>query len=93
MSIKTGEYFNRDTNTFNTKFFDIVTDFDTKILSAYENTTLPEYPDINKINNLVMEINQEYLSNISNSLIPNKSDHIFTAMYDTSKNATEDWYE
>ena len=93
MSIKTGEYFNKDTNTFNTKFFDIVTDFDTKILSAYENTTLPEYPDMNKINNLVMEINQEYLSNISNSLIPNKSDHIFTALYHTSKNATEDWYE
>ena len=61
MSIKTGEYFNEQTNTFNTKFFDIVTEFDKKILTAYENTTLPDYPDIDKINKLVMNINQDYL--------------------------------
>lgn len=61
MSIKTGKYHNKDTNTFTTEFFDIVSDFDKKILTAYENTKLPKTPDINKIKKLVYEINYEYI--------------------------------
>lgn len=61
MSIKTGKYHNKDTNTFTTEFFDIVSDFDKKILTAYENTKLPKTPDINKINKLVYDMNLSYL--------------------------------
>lgn len=61
MSIKTGHYYNKQTNTFTTEFFDIVSDFDKKILTAYENTKLPETPDIAKINKLVYEINYDYI--------------------------------
>lgn len=61
MSIKTGYYYNKQTNTFTTEFFDIVSDFDKKILTAYENTKLPETPDIVKINKLVYEINYDYI--------------------------------
>jgi len=61
MSIKTGYYYNKETNTFTTEFFDMVSDFDKRILTAYENTKLPETPDINKINKLVYEMNYNYL--------------------------------
>lgn len=63
MSIKTGYYYNKQTNTFTTEFFDIVSDFDKKILTAYENTKLPETPDIVKINKLVYDINYDYIQN------------------------------
>ena len=61
MSIKTGHYHNKETNTFTTEFFDMVSDFDKRILKAYENTKLPNTPDINKINKLVYEMNYNYL--------------------------------
>ena len=61
MSIKTGDYYNEETNTFNTKFFDMVNDFDKKILTAYENSKLPEVPDRKKVNDLVINIQREYL--------------------------------
>jgi len=61
MSIKTGYYYNKQTNTFTTEFFDIVSDFDKRILTAYENTKLPETPDIVKINKLVYDINYDYI--------------------------------
>jgi hypothetical protein len=63
MSIKTGYYYNKQTNTFTTEFFDIVSDFDKRILTAYENTKLPETPDIVKINKLVYDINYDYIQN------------------------------
>ena len=61
MSIKTGYYYSKQTNTFTTEFFDMVSDFDKKILTAYENTKLPKTPDIVKINKLVYEINYDYI--------------------------------
>ena len=61
MSIKTGHYHNKETNTFTTEFFDMVSDFDKRILKAYENTKLPDTPDVNKINKLVYEMNYNYL--------------------------------
>lgn len=61
MSIKTGAYYNKESNTFSTKFFDMVNDFDKRILNAYENSKLPEVPDRVKVNNLVMDIQREYL--------------------------------
>lgn len=63
MSIKTGYYYNKQTNTFTTEFFDIVSDFDKRILTAYENTKLPETPNIVKINKLVYDINYDYIQN------------------------------
>ena len=61
LSIKTGEYYNETTKSFTAEFFDLVNDFDKKILTAYENTKLPDYPDRDKINKLVMQIMNGYL--------------------------------
>ena len=89
MSIKTGEYYNDDTKTFTTEFFDIVNNFDKKILTAYENTKLPDRPDKNKINKLVMDIMDNYLY-----------DNYFKLKYNTSNISpiisstdSEEWYE
>ena len=93
MSIKTGKYFNEEKNTFNTEFFDIVSDFDKRLLDAYNNTKLPEYPNSIKINKLIMEMNYNYLDDNKDILSPNLSDHIFSALYDTALGETEDYYE
>lgn len=63
MSIKTGTYYNKESNTFTTKFFDMVSDFDKRILTAYEQTKLPDVPDRTKVNNLIVDITSRYLSN------------------------------
>lgn len=93
MNIKTGKYFNEEKNTFNTEFFDIVSSFDKKLLDAYNNTKLPEQPNRIKINKLIMEMNYSYIEDYKDILSPNLSDHLFSALYDTTLSATEDWYE
>ena len=62
MSIKTGHYYNENSHTFTTEFFDIVSNYDRQILDAYETTKLPDTPDKRKINELVTAIYTEYLT-------------------------------
>lgn len=61
MSIKTGQYYNSKMNTLDLEFFNIVSDFDKRMLSAYENSSLPDRPDKEKVNRLLTEIHYEYL--------------------------------
>ena len=101
MSIKTGYYFNKQTNTFTTEFFDIVSDFDKKILTAYENTKLPDVPNRKSVNHLIMDIYTEYLKYSGRFGYPYPSDPIhsisptytsFMAEY-YSHGGGEEWYE
>ncbi|SFB79846.1 DNA polymerase beta superfamily protein [Ruminococcus albus] len=61
MSIKTGEYFNTEQNTLSSEFFDIVNQMDKKLLTAYENSKLPERPDKIKVSRLLTDIHMRYL--------------------------------
>ncbi|WP_295154701.1 DNA polymerase beta superfamily protein [uncultured Ruminococcus sp.] len=62
MSIKTGEYFNKKQNSLSSGFFDMVNDLDIRMLKAYENSKLPERPDIEKVSGLLSEIHLRYLN-------------------------------
>ena len=61
MSIKTGEYFNSEQNTLSPEFFDMVNHMDKKLLTAYENSKLPERPDNVKVSRLLSDIHMKYL--------------------------------
>ena len=63
MSIKTGSYYNKEKNTLSAEFFDMVSDMDKKMLTAYESSKLPDHPDKKKINELLTDIHWRYLKN------------------------------
>lgn len=56
MSIRNGEYQKED-GTYKEEFFILLNNLDERFKYAAKNTSLPETPDMNKINDLVMEIN------------------------------------
>lgn len=60
MSIRNGAYQNDD-GTYKPEFFDIINDFEKKLAYAKENTSLPQNPDMKRVEELVMEINREAL--------------------------------
>lgn len=58
MSIKTGYYYNKEQNSLSADFFDLVNSLDKKMLTAYENSKLPDKPDTDKVNHLLYEIHK-----------------------------------
>ena len=57
MAIRTGYFMNPDA-TFKKEFFDIVDDYEKQIERACNASTLPEVPDYELVNKLVMKINR-----------------------------------
>lgn len=57
MSIRNGEY-QKDDGGYKQEFFDIVRDFENKVEYARKNTSLPKFPDMKKIEDLVITINK-----------------------------------
>lgn len=61
MSIRRGEY-QREDGTYRQEFFDMVTDFEARLAYAKENTTLPDGPDMKRVEEFVMEVNRRSLN-------------------------------
>lgn len=61
MSIRSGEY-QKDDGTYRQEFFDMVTDFEKRLAYAKEHTSLPEHPDMKKVEEFVMDINRRSLN-------------------------------
>lgn len=57
MDIRFGKYQKED-GTFHESFYDMLSDFEKKLHYAAENTDLPEEPDMSKVQELVMTINE-----------------------------------
>lgn len=57
MDIRLGKYLDSDDKP-NSAFFDIVHEYEKKFDYAKNNTELPEEPDVNKINDFVMSVNE-----------------------------------
>ena len=57
MDIRFGKYQKED-GTFHESFYDMLSDFEKKLHYAAENTDLPDEPDIAKVQELVMTINE-----------------------------------
>ena len=57
MDIRFGKYQNED-GTYKDSFYDILADFEKRLHYASENTDLPEEPDMKKVQELVMTINE-----------------------------------
>lgn len=60
MRIRHGEYQKED-GTYRQEFFDMVSEFEKKLAYAKENTSLPEHPDMKKVEEFVMDVNRRAL--------------------------------
>lgn len=60
MSIRHGEY-QREDGTYRQEFFDMVSEFEKKLAYAKENTSLPEHPDMKKVEEFVMDVDRRSL--------------------------------
>lgn len=60
MSIRNGKYQKED-GTYRTEFFDIISDLEDRLAYAAENTSLPEKPDIKRIEEFVISVNERVL--------------------------------
>lgn len=60
MDIRLGKYQKED-GTFHDSFYDILADFEKRLKYASENTDLPEEPDMKKVQELVMTINERVI--------------------------------
>ena len=56
-SIRRGDYMKPD-GTYRSEFFDIVSDLESRLKYAEQNTCLPKQPDVAKIEQLVMAVNK-----------------------------------
>ena len=65
MSIRNGKYQNED-GTYKQEFFDMITEWDKRFKYDKENTNLPDHPDMKKVEQLVMEVNEYSIHNGSN---------------------------
>ena len=57
MSIRNGLYQKED-GTYYQEFFDMVTEFENRLAYAKENTDLPDDPDMDLVEEFVMEVNR-----------------------------------
>jgi hypothetical protein len=60
MDIRHGKYQKED-GTFQDSFYDMLSNFEKRLHYAAENTDLPEEPDMKKVQNLVMTINERVI--------------------------------
>ncbi|MBQ5389634.1 MAG: nucleotidyltransferase domain-containing protein, partial [Clostridia bacterium] len=61
LSIRNGAFQNED-GTYRQEFFDLVSDFEARLAYAKENTGLPAKPDMKRVEEFVMSINEETLN-------------------------------
>lgn len=57
MEIRNGKYLD-SSNNVNEGFFDLIREYERRFEYDKENTDLPDKPDINRINELVMSVNE-----------------------------------
>lgn len=57
MSIRKGDYQLED-GTYRPEFFEMVSDFEKRLNYAKQNTSLPDNPDMNKVEEFVMSVNR-----------------------------------
>ena len=60
MSIRAGKY-QREDGTYRDEFFEMVDDFEKRLAYAKENTSLPDHPDMKKVEEFVMAVNRRAL--------------------------------
>lgn len=60
LSIRNGEFQNED-HTFRPEFFDLVKEYEKRLEYAKNNTDLPNHPNMKRVEELVMSINEEGL--------------------------------
>lgn len=57
LEIRYGKYMNED-GTYRQEFFDMVNEYEKRLEYAKENTSLPDHPDFNRVQEFVMEVNR-----------------------------------
>lgn len=60
MDIRNGKYQNSD-HTFNSAFYDILSEYEKSFQYAANNTSLPDEPDMNNVQEYVMSVNERVI--------------------------------
>ena len=60
MNIRAGKY-QREDGTYMQEFFEMVDYFEKRLAYAKENTSLPDHPDMKKVEEFVMAVNRRAL--------------------------------
>lgn len=60
MSVRKGDYQNED-GTYRQEFFDMVNEFEKRLAYAKENTSLPDHPDMKRVEEFVIAVNRRSL--------------------------------
>lgn len=60
MSIRNGAFRNED-NTFKAEFFELVSEYEKRLKYARENTSLPAKPDIDRVEEFMMSVNERVI--------------------------------
>ena len=58
LSIRNGAFQNED-GTYKPEFFELVSDYEKKLEYAKNNTSLPKKPNMNRIEDFVMDVNEK----------------------------------
>ena len=61
LSIRNGK-FQREDGSYRQEFFDLVTDYERRLKYAKENTDLPAAPNMERVEEFVMEVNRRVIN-------------------------------
>ena len=67
MSIRNGDYQKED-GSFRSEFFEMIDECEKRLEYDAKNTSLPDHPDYNKINDFVMDVNERIIRNTAKDL-------------------------
>lgn len=62
LSIRNGD-FQKEDGTFSSEFYEILTSYEKRLRKAADETNLPEEPDINRVQDFVMSVNEKVIKN------------------------------
>lgn len=65
LSIRNGEFMKED-GTYRPEFFELVNEYEKKLKYAKENTSLPEAPDMRRVEEFVMDVNEKIVRGEAN---------------------------
>ena len=63
MDIRNGKFLDKDSQPL-AEFYDIVNEYEKRLEYAVENTSLPDKPDYNKINEFLMSVNERVVKDL-----------------------------
>lgn len=69
LSIRRGDY-QREDGTFRDEFYELVSDYEKRLDNAARNTSLPDEPDLDQVQEYVMQVNERVVRDVLSDPVP-----------------------